>query len=237
MKHTKHQLLGALLAMAVVLCAGWGATSLYRFDEWRGNATYGYFWQCTNATSGEGKWSAIYGTNINGFDESLIPFGHVSGYLTTETGFAYNSSANLMTVENLNSVGLFNLYDVTVGRNVGYAVDVVTGVGGALTNFTLQASADQSIIYVSGATNVNVVAIMGGSASFAYRGTLIVTNRTGTSRTLSLGATTNNWISLQQYDGITAPFTVTNSLAGRLDWEILGTNVFYSYKPHALPSN
>jgi hypothetical protein len=128
--------------------------------------------------------------------------------------------------------------DLIVTNNVGYQVGTVAGVGGANTNFTIRASGDESIIYVNaGTTNVNIVAIMGYSSTIAYRGTIILTNRTGTARTFSLGATTNNWISLQKYDGISAPFTVTNSQAGRFSWEILGTNVQYSYKPMDLPSN
>lgn len=121
--------------------------------------------------------------------------------------------------------------------NIGYQVGTVAGVGGALTNFTFLASGDESIIYVSAATNVNIVAIMNYSSTIAYRGTVILTNRTGTARPFSLGTSTNNWISLQQFDGITAPFTVTNSQAGRFTYEILGTNVQYAYKPMALPSN
>lgn len=130
-----------------------------------------------------------------------------------------------------------NLGAAVVTNNIGYQVGTVAGVGGANTNFTLLASGDESIIYVSGATNVNLVAIMAYSSTIAYRGTLIITNRTATSRPFSLGAATNNWISLQQFDGISAPFTVTNSQAGRFTYEILGTNVQYSYKPMALPSN
>lgn len=137
-------------------------------------------------------------------------------------------------------VGATNIYlrDVTVTNNIGFQVGTVAGVGGANTNFTLQAAADESIIYVdAGTTNVNLVAIMGYSSTIAYRGTVILTNRTATARTLSLGATTNNWLSLQADDGISAPFTITNSRAGRLSWEILGTNVQYSYKGFPLPSN
>lgn len=135
----------------------------------------------------------------------------------------------------LETAGLAN---AVLTNNIGYQVGTVAGVGGANTNFTIQASGDESIIYVNaGTTNVNIVAIMGYSSTIAYRGTVILTNRTATARNFSLGATTNNWISLQKYDGISAPFVVTNSLAGRFTYEILGTNVQYSYKPMDLPSN
>lgn len=126
---------------------------------------------------------------------------------------------------------------IIVTNSVGLQVNTATRYGGALTNITLLAENAPTIVYVNAATNVNVVAIMRYSDTVAWRGTLILTNRTATARTFSLGATTNNWISLQQFDGIAAPFTVTNSQAGRFDYEILGTNVQYSYKPMALPSN
>jgi hypothetical protein len=154
----------------------------------------------------------------------------IGGPITLGTTAIFPGSITVATNATVN--------DLQVNNNIGFLVGTVAGVGGANTNFTLQAANDESVIYLNaGTTNVNIVAIMGGSASVAYRGAVVLTNRTATSRVLSLGATTNNWISLQQYDGITAPFTITNSLAARMEWEILGTNVQYSFKPMALPSN
>ena len=128
--------------------------------------------------------------------------------------------------------------NVYATNNIGYRVTSLPGVGGANTNFTLRASGHQKVIYIdAGTTNVNIVAIMAYDSEFEWCGTVILTNRTATSRQFSLGATTNNWISLQHYDGIVAPFTVTNSQAARFEWAILGTNVQYSYKPMPLPSN
>lgn len=124
-----------------------------------------------------------------------------------------------------------------ITNSLGHQVGTATRYGGALTNITLLAENAPTIVYVNAATNVNLVAIMRYSDTVAWRGTLILTNRTATARTFSLGATTNNFFSLQEFDGITAPFTVTNSQAGRFDYEILGTNVQYSYKPMRLPSN
>lgn len=132
------------------------------------------------------------------------------------------------------------IQDATVQYGIAWTAGTVSGVGGANTNFTLQAYGVSSrpVQYIdAGTTNVNIVAIMQGQNSVVNRGTLILTNRTGTSRIFSLGATTNNWISLQQFDGISAPFTITNSQAGRFEWEIHGTNVQYAFKPMALPTN
>lgn len=132
------------------------------------------------------------------------------------------------------------IWDANLYYRLSWNPGGITGVGGANTNFTFlpYGVGSRNIEYVNaGTTNVNIVAIMPGSADVVYRGTIILTNRTATARILSLGATTNNWLSLQKYDGISAPFTITNSQAGRFEWEMQGTNVQYAFKPFDLPSN
>lgn len=136
-------------------------------------------------------------------------------------------------------IGPVTATGVIVTNNIGAPVGTVAGVGGALTNFTFLAQHDERIQWINGGTtNVNIVAIMGGAAGLRWAGTIVMTNRTATPRLLSLSAVTNNWISLQALNaGISAPATITNSLALRLDWEIVGTsNVFYSIVHHALPA-
>lgn len=250
-----HKTLLAIFACAasLFLIAAAGPTSLNRFIEWRYNPSQLAPWVCTNTTTGEGHW----GTNISVRDVQIISANDSTWQITspgddnlwfTNAGLGVplhfdvvNGTIRIPEGSPWQLVSIptnLGVDSVIVTNNIGFKVGTVAGVGGANTNFTLQASGDESIIYVNaGTTNVNIVAIMGYSSTIAYRGTLILTNRTGTARTLSLDATTNNWISLQKYDGISAPFTVTNSQAGRLSWEILGTNVQYSYKPMDLPSN
>lgn len=218
------------------------------------NARVGAPWICTNATDAAGMW----GTNVNVYDAQIVTANDSTWRITSPTSdnlWFTNAGIGVPLAFDVVNNGIIRLADgaawqsvsiktnlyvheAIVTNNIGFQVGTVSGTGGANTNFTIQASGDESIIYVNaGTTNVNIVAIMGYSSTIAYRGTIILTNRTGTSRTFSLGATTNNWISLQKYDGISAPFTVTNSQAGRFSWEILGTNVQYSYKPMDLPSN
>lgn len=216
------------------------------FLAWAGTVSKPAFgWMADDDAAGTGLYRSAanqIGFSVNGGAIGIMYSAGLSLGFPLQFGAAASSPDTEIKriASGVVGVGTTNIYlrDVTVTNNIGYQVGTVSGVGGANTNFTLQAAADESIIYVdAGTTNVNLVAIMGYSSTIAYRGTVILTNRTATPRTLSLGATTNNWISLQQFDGITAPFTITNSLAGRFSWEILGTNVQYSFKPMALPSN
>lgn len=153
---------------------------------------------------------------------------------STFVGASHHGTANIGTA-NVITLAVQESY---LTNNIRQKVSTVAGVGGANTNFTL--SAGQGAVYIdAGTTNVNIVALIGYTpdGTFVERGTVVLTNRTATARLFSLGSITNNWISLQQFDGIQAPFTITNSQAGRFDWEAKGTNVQYSYKPMALPSN
>ncbi len=162
------------------------------------------------------------------------------GPVASNTTALGTSTWPVSTVYSVNGAffGNVGMLSATVTNNIGYKVAALLGVGPANTNFTLLATNAPSIIYIdAGTTNVNVVALMNYGSAIAYRGSVILTNRTATARLFSLGALTNNWISLQEFDGISAPFTVTNSQAARLEWECFGTNVQYSYKPMALPSN
>ena len=54
-----------LLVLPALLLVGFGATSLFRFSEWRGNPSVGWIWTCTNSSDGSGTWSnVITGTTI-----------------------------------------------------------------------------------------------------------------------------------------------------------------------------
>jgi hypothetical protein len=178
-----------------------------------------------------------------------IEFNTASGTYTNRdsSGTGAFARTNVPTFNNLNANGVSRFIvasgpaitatEMIVTNQVGYGIGTVLGLGGANTNFTILENNDESVIYVNaGTTNVHLT-IMNINDSVEYRGSIILTNRTGTSRTFSLSPITNNWISLQQYDGIQAPFTVTNSQAARFEWAAVGTNVQYAYKPMALPSN
>lgn len=178
-------------------------------------------------TAGVSNWAINNLGNLQPIGSNTADIGTIA--LPVRTNYANQFDAK---------VG-FSVYGVPIGNSWGVN-GPLAGVGGANTNYTLQAigSGSRPVSWIdAGTTNVNIVAIMQGSATIANRGTLLLTNRTATARIFSLGTATNNWVSLQQYDGVSAPFTITNSQAARFEWEIIGTNVFYALKPMALPTN
>lgn len=113
-------------------------------------------------------------------------------------------------------------------------IESSTRYGGALTNINIVLNEKSSrIFHVNGATNVNVEAIMNWTNGYQKSITFLVTNRTATPRTLSLGALTNNFIAL---GSLTAPQQITNALWVTL--ENLGTsNTTYAIAYAANPTN
>jgi hypothetical protein len=246
------------------LAATSGTDGLFRFKEWNENAASGYIWTAYDSY-GRGNWQPpfnafldLYVTNNASFSNVVFrsddstwvwfsPPGTPDLALTnTPAGgrpLFFNRGQGHVQIPDIGGSWAAlsvrtNLWvdSITLTNNIGYKAGVVLGLGGANTNFTILANNDESIIYVNaGTTNVNITGLMSGSLTIAYRGTIILTNRTATPRLFSLGSS-NLWNSLQKYDGITAPFTVTNSQAGRFEWELVGTNVQYSYKPVDLPT-
>lgn len=132
--------------------------------------------------------------------------------------------------------GSKNVFATNLPYNVSTPIQV-TGVGGANTNFTFQAS-DATTYVDAGTTNVNIVAIMGGDTSLSWEKSIIFTNLTATSRAISFSAVSNNWVALQEYDGVTnaGPITVTNSQAVWMWCKVRGSNVAYAFKAARNPS-
>lgn len=128
-------------------------------------------------------------------------------------------------------IGLFtNLVTMTITAMATNDASTVAGVGGANTNFTLQAMGPAFVYTDAGTTNQNVVAIMGagtGHDNFVN----IATNRTATPRTYSFSAVTNNLIAV---GSLTFPLQVTNALY--VAYTSRGTNVYYAARYIALPA-
>lgn len=209
------------------------------------NAAANNILTCTNA-NGMSEWSsnvtANYLTTLGGViswraDESFWDLVAVpnNDYLYLSNGAEVVMS---WVTDGLNIMALTNGWSMKAHAYQTVA-GTLTRFDGALTNIAISYWNQASVMYVNAATNVNLLMIDFRfiPSSAVSRGTLILTNRTATPRNFSLGAISNNWISLQQFDGIAAPFVVTNSQAARFDWEMFGSNVYYSYKPHALPAN
>lgn len=128
-------------------------------------------------------------------------------------------------------IGFFtNLATMTITAMATNDASTVAGVGGANTNFTLQAMGPAFVYTDAGTTNQNVVAIMGagtGHENFVN----IATNRTATPRTYSVSSVTNNWIAV---GSLTFPQQVTNALY--VAYTVRGTNVFYALRYIANPA-
>lgn len=107
---------------------------------------------------------------------------------------------------------------------------VVAGTGGANTNFTLIST--QPEVSVNGFTNVSIRAVMGYDSGLVDYWTCVITNGSGSARTLEFSAVTNNWRFNGVY-GTNAPNTLTNATRLEISGRQHGTNVqvLYSYTP------
>jgi hypothetical protein len=118
---------------------------------------------------------------------------------------------------------------LTVTNGIGYIPQVAAGFGGALTN--IAPLAVNSITYVDGGTtNVNIVHIAHGPAGRQWFPTIILSNLTTTARNISFGTVSNQWVNLQQYDGVAPPYVLTNKHTGWLTVSMQGSNTFYAFK-------
>lgn len=109
---------------------------------------------------------------------------------------------------------------------------LLSGTGGALTNYTLLAY--QTDRYINGFTNVSIRAVMGYNPGRPSYWNVVITNGSGTSRTLEFSAVTNRWRFAGTY-GTNAPNTLTNNTALLLSGRSDGTNTLLSYSYFAWP--
>lgn len=123
-----------------------------------------------------------------------------------------------------------NTNPVIYTPTVRYVPIAITGVGGANTNFTLLST--QPEVYINGFTNVSLRAVMGYDAALVDYWTCVITNGSGSPRTLEFSAVTNNWRFSGVY-GTNAPTTLTNNTRLEISGRQKGTNVqvFYGYTP------
>lgn len=161
------------------------------------------------------------GTNVAGHNLQVLTDGTGPYALMTNGTFRSVGEEHIRT--NL------NVKQIVSTNGVAYVNSTISGVGGANTNFTGQAT--DGVVYINGGTtNVNFVAVMPGTDGLTYFPTYVISNLTTTARNVSLAATTNFWRNLQQYDGVTAPFVLTNKHTGILSVMLNGTNSWYTWK-------
>ncbi len=110
--------------------------------------------------------------------------------------------------------------------------NLISGVGGANTNFTLFATGGD--VYINGFTNVSIRAVMQYVSTVPLYWTATITNGSGSDRTLEFSSVTNRYRFAGTY-GTNAPSVLTNGtqilIAGRSD----GTNTLVGYTYFAWP--
>ncbi len=181
-------------------------------------------------------------TNLPGAGE-FVAIDSFGGLFRTNTPAGTNTVNNYFQTNTFNNTTVFkgqttftsvsNYFNQIISTNgVLTPISVATRFGGALTNISLDALGSP-VVHVDGSTNVNVVAMMNWAAGLQTPVTVVITNRTATVRTVSLGTTTNNWLGMGT---ITAPWQNTNALW--IAFENLGTsNVVYAAQYIANPTN
>lgn len=125
---------------------------------------------------------------------------------------------------------------VRLGRqdltNYSYNPFVIAGVGGANTNFTLQAG--QPEVIINAFTNVSLRHIIGTSATKIDYIRVTMTNGSGTDRTLEFSPATNSFRFAGVY-GTNAPSVVTNLTQLHATFRVSGVNVLVSYDYYPWP--
>jgi hypothetical protein len=172
-----------------------------------------------------------YGTNFNLISvvssNVIAQNVHLNGGTAGSSILRTDSSTNLAAV----TIGAgLNFDGATISYNGSFTPSQISGVGGANTNFTIVLPAPESVI--NGFTNVSLRAVMATDAAKAIYWSLLVTNGSGSDRTLEFSAVTNRWRFSGTY-GTNAPSTLTNATQLLISGRSQGTNtvVGYTYFP------
>ena len=190
------------------------------------------------------------GVTIPSITVSRAVVVNASGNLTnaaattdTEIGFVNGVTSAIQTQLNSKQNGATNAQQfgasttltikngVTTTNLMNYATpSLLAGVGGANTNFTLLATNVETTI--NGFTNVSIRAVMVTDTANALYWNCLITNGSGSDRTLEFSAVTNNFRFSGTY-GTNAPSVLTNNTQILISGRSLGTNtiVGYSYFP------
>lgn len=134
----------------------------------------------------------------------------------------FGASTTLTIKKSALATNLVNLFEPVV----------VSGTGGANTNFTLQAIEPE--VSINGFTNVSIRAVMQTDPTFAAYLNVTITNLSGSDRTLEFSAVTNRWRFAGVY-GTNAPSVLTNNTALLMSLRCLGTNTLVGYSYFAAP--
>lgn len=246
----KNRNLMPWLCLLALLTIAAGVDSLFRHTEWDSGATApGAVWT-QDASKRSGSWSNLNFRYTQGGSEAKVPFFDANGFLTTDNQFSYaistdtlsatalSASTVLGTVSVTSDGSLASALNTTVGgnaivtSNVLFSTALLSGVGGANTNYTLLAG--QGHRYINGFTNVSLRARMGAAAGTIEYWNLSITNISGTDRTIEFSPVTNRWRFAGTY-GTNAPSVLTNGTALEISAKSDGTNTQVGYSYFAAP--
>lgn len=174
------------------------------------------------------------------FGDSLYVAGSATNASDTRTeGVALFTSDITQPSGNTASLGAATINDLLYAKtnlqtdaNISYRDHVVSGTGGANTNFTLLASIGKA--FINGFTNVSIRAIMGGVAGYTHTFSITITNGSGSNRTLEFSPVTNAW-KWSYAQGAIAPTVLTNSEQIIITGELSNTNVTAAYAYYPWP--
>lgn len=191
------------------------------------------------------------------FDNSASFLGGASGTDATFDNFSVNALLATLDVEingNLklwpqaaSSVMMLNgandftnaalgaglsLTGTTLDTTAAVTPVLLTGTGGALTNYTLLAGQVETLI--NGFTNVSIRAVMQTDPALVKYWTCTITNGSGTDRTFEFSAVTNRVRWSGTY-GTNAPNRLTNAMQLMLAGRSHGTNTVIGYTYFAWP--
>lgn len=178
-----------------------------------------------NTAAGVTNWGALHNRN------TVTNQGAVKMGSTLEVSGA-STMASVQMTGSATISGNVNVSNAILTNNLAYVENVVTGVGGANTNFTLLATYGKVII--NGFTNFSLRAIMGGTAGLTHAFSITITNGSGSNRTLEFSSVTNDWKWSYAQGGI-APTVMTNSEQIVITGELRNTNVTAAYAYYPWP--
>jgi hypothetical protein len=131
-----------------------------------------------------------------------------------------------LRVADIAVTGTASSANVLVSNNVAYVGALLVGTGGANTNYTLTSSMGDREI--NGFTNVSIRAIMGGVLGQPSVFSLLITNFSGTDRTLEFSPVTNEW-RWSYAQASAAPSVLTNNTRLLISGRVNGSNVLASF--------
>lgn len=171
-------------------------------------------------------------TNTGASDKQIPMFsigGGVPGGMTNST-ITTNDLTLAPTATTLSNklAGALSAASLKLTNNIEFTTTLIDG-GANITNYTLVANTNDVVI---GQSNVNIVAVMGGTLGNPRPLSILVTNGTGFNWYISFSAVTNRW---KWPISQGAPSVLTNATQLLINARVDGTNILGSWAYYSWP--